>query len=177
MEYTQTPCLGVSGYLLSALEPSRVVARSRQVIHSLHHIPPCCSRIGTSTTVGRVFLRNHPYQPHGTGIITLGRLEEQSYSTAIGLSEDSEVMMRSKMMMRKHHLDEDGDGEGIDGVGEPRTAVADIFLAVSDNGRLLPNVTIAVGLLTGGLPIPSSSATTLRSCYRLYGGGNRRILR
>ncbi|KNC21003.1 hypothetical protein FF38_07557 [Lucilia cuprina] len=52
-------------------------------------------------------------------------------------------------------LDEDGDGEGVEGVGEPRvTAVADIFLAVNDNGRLLPNVTRAVGLPAGGLLMP-----------------------
>lgn len=53
-------------------------------------------------------------------------------------------------------LDEDGDGEGVDGVGEPRvTAVADIFLAVSDNGKLLPNVTRVVGLPAGGLLLPA----------------------
>lgn len=52
-------------------------------------------------------------------------------------------------------LEEDGDGEGVDGVGEPRvTAVADIFLAVNDNGKLLPNVTRAVGLPAGGLLMP-----------------------
>uniref|UniRef100_A0A1B0ANI3 Uncharacterized protein n=1 Tax=Glossina palpalis gambiensis TaxID=67801 RepID=A0A1B0ANI3_9MUSC len=52
-------------------------------------------------------------------------------------------------------LDEDGDGEGVDGVGEPRvTDVADIFLAVNDKGILpplpaLPNVIKAVGLPIG----------------------------
>ncbi|GBP03538.1 hypothetical protein EVAR_72913_1, partial [Eumeta japonica] len=71
---------------------SEQVARSQQVIPT-HFIPPCCSPIGTSTTAGGCSLE-----------ITLGPptpwyryynprigLEEQSYSTAIGLltPEDS----------------------------------------------------------------------------------------
>lgn len=57
-------------------------------------------------------------------------------------------------------LDEDGDGEGVEGVGEPRVmAVAEIFLAVNDRGTLLllaplarPKVSKALGLPIGGLP-------------------------
>lgn len=60
-------------------------------------------------------------------------------------------------------LDEDGDGEGVDGVGDPRViAVAEIFLAVNDNGKLLlppPNVNkdVAVGLTAVGLLLPPAS--------------------
>lgn len=46
-------------------------------------------------------------------------------------------------------LDEDGDGDGVEGVGEPLvTAVADIFFAVNDKGMLLlPNVSKVVAVL------------------------------
>lgn len=58
-------------------------------------------------------------------------------------------------------LEEDGDGEGVDGVGEPRVmAVAEIFLAVNDSGIVLPAV---VGLLPppfAAISPPPSPATT-----------------
>lgn len=46
-------------------------------------------------------------------------------------------------------LDEDGDGDGVNGVGEPRVSeVAEIFLAVNESGMLTTPLMV-VGLLTG----------------------------
>lgn len=64
-------------------------------------------------------------------------------------------------------LEEDGDGDGVDGVGEPRVSdVAEIFLAVNDSGIVtltmpLMVVVVVVGLPTGLTPIPPEPCATM----------------